>query len=76
MGTASSYSRDCLQQRQECKHRPHTFQLICGHYPWVAYKEDLDLRSKSKTAEKLSSKLRNLMAICQQNLHHTQELPK
>ena len=55
----------------------HTsFELNCGYHPWVSYKEDLDPCSKLKTAEKLSSKLRNLMAVCQQNLHHAQELQK
>ena len=52
------------------------FELNCGYHPRVFYKEDLDPRSKSKTAEELSSKLRNLMAACQQNLHHAQELQK
>ena len=46
------------------------FELNCGYYSWVSYKEDLDSCSKSKTAEKLSFKLRNLMAVCQQNLYH------
>ena len=55
----------------------HTpFELNCGYHPCVSYKEDLDPRSKSKTAEELSSELRNLMAVCQQNLHHAQELQK
>ena len=36
----------------------HTsFELNCGYHPRVSYKEDLDLRSKSKTAEELSSEL-------------------
>ena len=36
----------------------HTlFELNCGYYPCISYEEDLDLRSKSKTAEELSSKL-------------------
>ena len=52
------------------------FELNCGYHPRVSYKEDLDPRSKSKTAEKLSSDLRNLMAACQQNLHHVQKLQK
>ena len=52
------------------------FKLNCGYHPWVSYKEDLNPRSKSKTAEKLSSELRNLMVACQQNLHHAQELQK
>ena len=44
----------------------HTpFKLNCGYHPQVSYKEDLDPRSKLKTAEELSFELRNLMAICQ-----------
>ena len=55
----------------------HTlFELNCGYHPRVSYEKDLDPRSKSKIAEKLSSELRNLMAVCQQNLHHAQELQK
>ena len=52
------------------------FELNCRYYPWVSYKKDLDPRSQSKTAEKLSSELQNLMAACQQNLYHAQELQK
>ena len=55
----------------------HTFfELNCGYHPQVFYEEDLDPRSNSKTAKKLSSELRNLMAVCQQNLNHAQELQK
>ena len=46
------------------------FKFYCGYYPQVSFKEDLDPCSKSKTAEKLSSELQNLMAVCQQNLLH------
>ena len=52
------------------------FKLNCGYYPRVSYKKDLDSRLQSKTAEELSSELRNLMAACQQNLHHAQKLQK
>ena len=52
------------------------FELNCRYYPRVFYKEDLDPRSQSKTVEELSSELRNLMATCQQNLQHAQELQK
>ena len=52
------------------------FELNYGYHPRVFYEEDLDLRSKSRTAEELSSKLRELMTICQQNLNHAQELQK
>ena len=50
------------------------FELNYGYHSRVSYKKNLDPRSQSKTAEELSSKLRNLMAACQQNLYHAQEL--
>ena len=53
-----------------------SFELNCGFHPYVSYKEDLDPCSKLKCAEKLSSKLQELMTVCQQNLHHTQEVQK
>ena len=46
------------------------FELNCGYHPWVSYKKDFDPRSKSKTAEDLSSELQELMTVCQQNLHY------
>ena len=52
------------------------FEPNCGYHPRVSYKEDLDLRSQSKTAEKLSSKLQSLMAVCQQIFYYAQELQK
>ena len=53
-----------------------SFELNCGYHPRVSYKKDLDPQSKSRTAEELSSELRELMTVCQQNLHHAQELQK
>ena len=50
------------------------FKLNCRYYPHIFYKEDLDPCSKLKTVEKLFFELQNLMAICQQNLYHVQEL--
>ena len=50
------------------------FELNCGYHPQISYKKNLDPRSQSKTVEELSSELRNLMAACQQHLHHAQEL--
>ena len=41
------------------------FELNCGYHPRVSYEEDLDPRSKSRTAEELSSELRELMTVCQ-----------
>ena len=52
------------------------FELNCGYHPRVSYEEDLDPRSKSRTAEELSSELRELMTVCQQKLRHAQELQK
>ena len=52
------------------------FELNCGYHPWVSYEQNLNLRSKSRTVEELSSKLQELMTVCQQNLHHAQELQK
>ena len=42
----------------------------------MSYKEDVDPRSQSKSADKLSAKLGELMIVCQKNLHHAQELQK
>ena len=52
------------------------FELNCGYHPSVSYEEDLNPRSKSRTAKKLSSELRELMTVCQQNFYHAQELQK
>ena len=48
------------------------FELNYEYHLCVSYKKEeiLNPRSKSKTAEKLSSELRELMIVCQQNLHH------
>ena len=55
----------------------HTpFELNCGYYPRMLYKEDVNLHSQSKLADELSAKLRKLMIVCQENLHHVQELQK
>ena len=55
----------------------HTlFELNCGYYPQMSYKENVEPRSQSKSADKLSIKLRELMIVCQKNLYHAQELQK
>ena len=55
----------------------HTpFELNCGYYYWILYKEDVDPRSQSKLANELSVELRELIIICRENLHHAQELQK
>ena len=55
----------------------HTpFELNCGYHPRMSYEEDVEPRSKSKSADELSAELRELMIVCQENLHHAQELQK
>ena len=55
----------------------HTpFKLNCRHYLWVLYKDDIDPRSKSKSADGFSAEPQKLMTVCQENLHHAQELQK
>ena len=52
------------------------FELNCGIYPRVFFKDDVDPCSKSCSTNKLTKELRELMDICQQNLFHAQELQK
>ena len=53
----------------------HTpFELNCSYYPQILYKEEIDLRSKSKSADKLLAELRELIFVYWENLHHAQEL--
>ncbi len=55
----------------------HTpFELNCGYHPRAFYKQDVDPRSQSKSANELATELRKLMAVCRENLQHVQELPK
>ena len=52
------------------------FKLNCGYHPWMLYKEDVDPRSQSKSADKLSAELRELMIVYQKNLYHAKEIQK
>ena len=52
------------------------FKLNCGYHPHVYYKEDFDSHSRFKAADELTEELRNLIAVCRQNLQHAQELQK
>ena len=52
------------------------FELNCGYHPRVSYEEDVNPRSKFKAAKELTKELRNLMAVCRENLQHAQELQK
>ena len=42
----------------------------------MSYKKNIDPRSQSKSADEFLAKLRELMIICRENLHHAQELQK
>ena len=52
------------------------FELNCGYHPWMLYKEDIDLRSQSKLADKLSAELRELIIVWRENLYYAQKLQK
>ena len=52
------------------------FELNCGYHPQTSYKEDVDPRSQSKSANKLATKLRELIAVYKENLQLAQELQK
>ena len=55
----------------------HTlFELNSGYHPQISYKGDVDPRSQSKSADKLSGELGELMIVCQKNLHYAQKLQK
>ncbi len=48
-----------------------SFELNCGYHPRVSFEEDVDLRSRSRSANELTEELRELMEVCCQNLLHT-----
>ncbi len=49
----------------------HTpFKLNCGYNPRVSFEEDVDPRSRSRSANELAEELRELMEVCCQNLLH------
>ena len=52
------------------------FELNCGYHLRVSYEDDVNPRSRSKAADELTKKLRNLMAACRENLQHAQKLQK
>ena len=45
-----------------------SFEPNCKYYSHVFYKKDVNFYSKSKEANKLTKKLRNLMAVSRENL--------
>ncbi len=49
----------------------HTyFELNCGYHPRVSFEEDVNPRSRSRSANELVEELRKLMEVCCQNLLH------
>ena len=55
----------------------HTsFELNCDYHLRVSYKEDINPRSRSKSANEFSIELRELMTVYKENFHHAQELQK
>ena len=53
----------------------HTlFELNSEYHLGVSCKEDIDPRSKSKSANELLAKLRELMTVCRKNPYYAQEL--
>ena len=55
----------------------HTpFELNCGYHTWMSYKENVNPRSQSRSANKLLAELRELIIVCRENLHHAQKLQK
>lgn len=53
-----------------------SLELNFDNHSCVFYKEDINPRFKSKAADKLASKLKELMTSCQKSLWYTQELQK
>ncbi len=51
-------------------------ELNCGYHLKVSFEEDVDPRSRFRSANKLAKKLRELIEICYQNLLYTQKLQK
>ncbi len=52
----------------------HTpFKLNCGYYFQTSYEEDVNSRSQLKLADELATELKELMAVCRENLQHTQD---
>ena len=52
------------------------FEPNCGYHLYIFYAENVNFYFRSKIADKLTKKLRNLMAVCRENLEHAQKLQK
>ncbi len=45
------------------------FKFNCGYHPHVSYKKNIDLCSKSKSANELSTELQKLITVYRKNFH-------
>ena len=55
----------------------HTpFELNSSYHPQISYKEEVDPRCQSKSADKLLEELKELMIVYCKDLYHVQELQK
>ena len=55
----------------------HTpFELNCGYYCCISFKEDTNPHSQPKSVDKLLVELRDLITIYRENLHYTEEFQK
>ena len=55
----------------------HTsFELNYDYYSWMLYEEKVNPNSQSKSADKLSEKLKELIIVCCKNLYFIQKLQK
>ena len=52
------------------------FKLNCWYYLHVFLKEDIEPRLRSKAANNLTEKLRNLIVVYKENLQYAQKLQK
>ena len=52
------------------------FELNCRYYLQMLYKNNVNPRSKSKSADKLLAKLKELIIVCKKNLYHVQKFQK
>ena len=51
-----------------------SIEVLLGYLPWMSYKNNCDLQSKSRTADENPAKLHNLMKELKTNLTELQEL--
>ena len=68
--TIEVYFRAFVNWEQDASTGHTLFELNCGYNPRVSFEENVDSRSKSRSANKLVTELRELIEVCCQNLFH------